>query len=224
MVASRTCWIRELPHCSASTRDSLYNAPPQSCHSPQKLRCDWGVIVNRSLHARSAVGREELRPNMVLVHLLLSFAAVVEAVRPTTPLQALQRPVGRRAALGLAAASSLACTPSSAAAAPSSSSLGPAFDWTLFWRATPSTDEPPKRTGLTAGQVSEVLRRDLSENRYILTGSLSPDVCAPQSIERVQFERVASRMRPACSSRRLHLCRPEQRRQRSRQVRSRSCW
>ncbi|CAJ1403468.1 unnamed protein product [Effrenium voratum] len=47
-------------------------------------------------------------------------------------------------------------------------------EWSFFWNDTPA--EGAKRTGLDAAAVAEILRRDLAEGKYILTGNLTSEI------------------------------------------------
>ena len=53
-------------------------------------------------------------------------------------------------------------------------SLGP-FDWSALWGAG-TRDTAPKQKGLSASAISDTLRRDLADGKYILTGDLTPSI------------------------------------------------
>ncbi|CAE8632266.1 unnamed protein product, partial [Polarella glacialis] len=52
------------------------------------------------------------------------------------------------------------------------------FEWTFLWGGNETAGSPSvaKRVGLPVSEVAAILRRDLAEGKYILTGSLSEEV------------------------------------------------
>ena len=48
------------------------------------------------------------------------------------------------------------------------------LDWTAFWRGSATT--APKQTNLPISAVADILRKDLGDNKYILTGQLTPSI------------------------------------------------
>lgn len=50
------------------------------------------------------------------------------------------------------------------------------FDWSFAYGRDTSGKEAPKQTGLTSEAVANILRKDLSTGKYILTGDLTPSV------------------------------------------------
>lgn len=133
-----------------------------------------GYLTRESFHTRfSATGRcvEKISTKetiMVASSLLRVLAAVgvatiTSAVAPTHTL------TSRRAVISGGAAVAAFGQRQRAVAAPQ---LRP-FDWSALWQGT--TDTAPKQS-LTPSGVADVLRHDLADGKYILTGALTPSI------------------------------------------------
>lgn len=63
-------------------------------------------------------------------------------------------------------------------APPSAEAVSPTtpFEWSFIWNQKGAEADEPKQMGLPRSKVAEILRKDLAESQYTLTGKLTPGI------------------------------------------------
>ena len=115
-------------------------------------------------------------PSALLAVLALSTALVCAVRKPAAPLprhRCTRRAVAHAAALSVLTRGTRTSADDTFTAAPA---VGAPLDWTAFWRGSATT--APKQANLPISAVADVLRKDLGDNKYILTGQLTPSIFA----------------------------------------------
>ena len=114
--------------------------------------------------------------SIFLTVLAVSTALVCAVRKPAAPLprhRCTRRAVANAAALSVLTRGTRAFADETFTAAPA---VGAPLDWTAFWRGSATT--APKQTNLPISAVADILRKDLGDNKYILTGQLTPSIFA----------------------------------------------
>ena len=112
--------------------------------------------------------------SIFLTVLAVSTALVCAVRKPAVPPprhRCTRRAVANAAALSVLTRGTRAFADETFTAAPA---VGAPLDWTAFWRG--STTSAPKQTNLPISTVADILRKDLGDNKYILTGQLTPSI------------------------------------------------
>lgn len=83
---------------------------------------------------------------------------------------------GRRSTTMVAIASAI--TSGLEVALPSAHAVSPTtpFEWSFIWNQKNSQADEPKQMGLPRSKVADILRKDLAESQYTLTGKLTPGI------------------------------------------------
>ena len=113
---------------------------------------------------------------VLLVVLALATAFVCAVRKPAAPLprhRCTRRAVANAAALSVLTRGNPTFADDAFTPAPA---VGAPLDWTAFWRGSATT--APKQTNLPISAVADILRKDLGDNKYILTGQLTPSIFA----------------------------------------------
>ena len=112
-----------------------------------------------------------MRPSALLAVLALSTVCAIRKPAAPPRHRCSRRAVAHAAALSVLARGTSTPADETFTAAPA---VGAPLDWTAFWRG--SATSAPKQTNLPVSAIADILRKDLGDNKYILTGQLTPSI------------------------------------------------